>query len=181
MYGLVNKAIKDLIVDNHGVEKWNEICVLSDFYDFEFMGFNTYPDQLTFELVKNASKVLNTDSSVLLEAFGEYWILYTANEGYGELLDITGSTLPDFLGNLDMLHNHISNVMPKLIAPHFSTRNETSNSVELIYRSERLGLIPMLHGLIKGLGKRFNLTVTVKQIEFANESKKENVFLITWP
>lgn len=36
MYGLVNKAIKDLVVNNHGEDKWKEICQLSDFHDEEF-------------------------------------------------------------------------------------------------------------------------------------------------
>jgi hypothetical protein len=26
MYGLVNKAIKDLVVNNHGQDKWDLIC-----------------------------------------------------------------------------------------------------------------------------------------------------------
>jgi hypothetical protein len=58
MYGLVNKAIKDLVVNNHGVEKWNEICKLSDFPEGDFVGMNSYPDKLTYDLVKNASRVL---------------------------------------------------------------------------------------------------------------------------
>ena len=29
MYGLVNKAIKDLVVENHGQEKWQEILLLA--------------------------------------------------------------------------------------------------------------------------------------------------------
>ena len=39
----------------------------------------------------------------------------------------------------------------------FNTRNETENSVGLEYRSHREGLIPMAHGLIKGLGRDSNI------------------------
>lgn len=180
MYGLVNKAIKDLVIKNHGTEKWNEICKLSDFHDPEFVGMNPYPDKLTYDLVKNASTVLKADSAAILEAFGEYWILYTAQEGYGDLMDIAGSNFPDFLNNLDMLHNRISNIMPQLMPPQFSTQNVSANSLELIYTSNRVGLIPMLYGLIKGLGKRFNLNVSIKQIGFADDISNKNIFLITW-
>ena len=72
MYGLVNKAIKDLVVNNHGVDKWNEICKLSDFPEGDFVGMNSYPDKLTYDLVKNASRVLKADADKILEAFGEY-------------------------------------------------------------------------------------------------------------
>ncbi len=181
MYGLVNKAIKDLVVAKHGIDKWNQICELTGFYDEDFVAMNPYPDALTYQLVKNASIVLKTDAAAILEAFGEYWILYTADEGYGDLMDLTGSSFVEFLGNLDMLHYRINNIMPELAAPQFSTRNETENSVELIYNSHREGLVPMLFGLIKGLAKRFGIThVDIKQIQFKGDQQPEQIFLIKW-
>jgi len=45
------------------------------------------------------------------KAFWEYWILFTAEKGYGEMLNLAGSTLPDFLKNLDMLHGRVNNLM----------------------------------------------------------------------
>ena len=105
MYGLVNKAIQDLISNKFGEDKWQEIKKLSGFEDDFFIGLQPYPDSVTYDLVKNASKVLGADASVVMEAFGEYWILYTANEGYGEMMDLAGDTLTDFLNNLDMLDN----------------------------------------------------------------------------
>jgi hypothetical protein len=180
MYGLVNKAIKDLVVNNHGKEVWTEICRLSDFEDMDFIGMNPYPDKITYDLVKNASIVLKADAAAILEAFGEYWILYTADEGYGDLMDLTGSSFLEFLGNLDMLHYRINNIMPQLAAPQFSTRNQKENSVELEYRSHRDGLVPMLYGLIKGLGKRFNMVVSIEQIQVKNEQNDCHVFLIRW-
>jgi hypothetical protein len=180
MYGLVNKAIKDLVVTNHGQDKWVEICRLSGFDDEEFIGMNPYPDKLTYDLVKNASQVLRADAEAILEAFGEYWILYTADEGYGDLMDLTGSTFVEFLGNLDMLHYRISNVMPELSPPQFSIRNQKENSVELEYRSHREGLVPMLFGLIKGLGKRFNLQVQIEHIQQKNDRNDCHIFLISW-
>jgi hypothetical protein len=180
MYGLVNKAIKDLVVTNHGEEKWSEICQLAEFYEEDFMAMNTYPDKLTYDLVKSASIILKADAAVILELFGEYWILYTADEGYGDLLNLTGTNFVEFLGNLDMLHNRINNIMPELLAPQFSTRNIKENSVELEYRSHREGLVPMLLGLIRGLGKRFNLEVKTEHIQQKNEQNDCHVFRITW-
>ena len=64
-----------------------------------------YPDKLTFDLVGAVCQVLKADANDVLEAFGEYWILYTADQGYGNLMDLTGGSFVDFLGNLDMLHH----------------------------------------------------------------------------
>ncbi len=180
MYGLVNKAIKDLVVSNYGNEKWKEICKLTDFDEEDFVGMSSYPDKLTYDLVKNASIVLKADSNIILEAFGEYWILYTAEEGYGDLLNMAGNSFPEFLDNLDMLHLRINNIMPDLRAPQFTTRNSQEKSIELEYRSHRNGFIPMLYGLIKGLGKRFDLNVSTTQIQEKNENNDCHVFKITW-
>jgi hypothetical protein len=72
MYGLVNKAIKDLVLNNHGVVKWSEICKLSDFPEGDFAGMNSYPDKLTYDLMKNALLVVkigeeNNSQTVMLQ------------------------------------------------------------------------------------------------------------------
>jgi len=181
MYGLVNKAIQDLVCERFGEDKWQEIKKLSGFEDDFFIGLQAYPDSLTYSLVKNASKVLGADASIVLETFGEYWILYTANEGYGDMMQLAGETLPDFLNNLDMLHQRVNHIMPNLVAPQFATRNETENTIELEYRSQREGLSPMVIGLLKGLGKRFNKdNYRVSHIETKSDTNDCEVFKIEW-
>ncbi len=181
MYGLVNKAIQDLVCEKFGEDKWLEIKKMSNFEDDFFIGLQSYPDSLTYELVKNSSKILGTESSVIMEAFGEYWILFTAKEGYGEMLDLAGDSLAEFLNNLDMLHNRVNNIMPELVAPQFSTRNETANSIELEYRSKRQGMAPMVVGLLRGLGIRFNKeNMKIEQIQQKNEVNDCDVFKIEW-
>ncbi len=181
MYGLVNKAIQDLVCEKFGEDKWLQIKKMSNFEDDFFIGLQSYPDALTYELVKNASKVLGADGSVIMETFGEYWILYTAKEGYGEMLDLAGDTLSEFLNNLDMLHNRVNNIMPDLVAPQFSTRNETSNSIELEYRSKREGMTPMVVGLLRGLGVRFKKeNMKIEHIQQKNEVSDCHVFKIEW-
>jgi hypothetical protein len=181
MYGLVNKAIQDLVCEKFGEDKWAEIKKLSGFEDDFFIGLQTYPDALTYSLVKNASKILGAEASVVMETFGEYWILYTANEGYGDMMELAGETLPDFLNNLDMLHNRLNNLMPNLMPPQFSTRNETPNSIELEYRSHREGFSPMVVGLLRGLCKRFNKeNYSINHIEQKNETNSCDVFRIEW-
>ena len=180
MYGLVNKAIKDLVCEKFGQEKWEAIAREANFEDPEFVGLQSYPDQLTYDLVKSSSKVLGVDANIVLEAFGEYWILFTADEGYGNLMQLAGDSLPDFLNNLDMLHTRLSNLMPNLAAPQFSTRNVQANSLELEYRSHRKGLEPMVVGLLRGLGKRFEMEVKVQQIADSESDPTCRVFHVSW-
>ena len=181
MYGLVNKAIEDLVTEQFGREKWEAICVEAGHDDLGFIGMKSYPDELTYRLVGAASKVLGAGTDELLEAFGEYWILYTGSKGYGPLMDMAGSKFQDFLKNLDFLHHRVSGMMPQLAPPSFSVRIETPQSMELVYRSHRHGMVPMLKGLIRGLGKKFNQEVTVELLDSVEEADHTlAVLLVKW-
>ena len=180
MYGLVNKAIKDLVVKEFGDQTWDEVCKMAGFEEGEFVGMERYPDSLTYQLVGSISKITNMESKDVLEAFGEHWILYTADEGYGDIMNLSGNNFVYFLSNLDMLHERIAGLMPHLSPPKFTTRNSTQQSIELEYRSERAGLTPMLYGLIKGLAKRYDMVVSVEQIEFKSDTHDCDVFRITF-
>jgi hypothetical protein len=180
MYGIVNRAVEELIIERFGLDKWEEIKLKAGFNSEGFMTLKPYPDELTFKLVGAASEILNVPADKLLEAFGEYWILYTAEKGYGEMLNLAGDSFPAFLKNLNMLHGRVSNLMPELAPPQFECRNEKQNSIELLYRSHRNGMIPMLYGLIKGLAKRFDNEVVIEEIESSVDENTTVTFLLTW-
>jgi hypothetical protein len=96
-------------------------------------------------------------------------------------MELAGESLTDFLNNLNMLHERINNIMPELVAPQFTTRNESSNTIELEYRSHREGLSPMVIGLLKGLCKRFKKeNFKVSQIETKSVNGNCDVFKIEW-
>jgi hypothetical protein len=67
------------------------------------------------------------------------------------------------------------------VPPQFSTRNETTHSIELEYRSKRAGFAPMVIGLLKGLCQRFELTdYTVSHIIQKDDQNDCDVFKIEW-
>lgn len=180
MYGLVNKAVEDLVSKNFGVDKWEEIKSKAAVKEASFTSMQSYPDHVTYDLVGAATEVLGLTAEQILEAFGEYWVLYTAQEGYGDMLDKAGKSLPEFLKNLDALHVRVGNVMPELQPPSFECSDETSNSLHLHYYTERAGLSPMVLGLVKGLGKRFNTPCEVEQIAVMGEAEDHDIFKVTW-
>jgi len=180
MYGLVNKAIQDMVIKGHGTEKWDEIRTLAGMEDERFVSLKSYPDKLTYDLVGAASKVLGADAESILTAFGEHWVLYTAQEGYGEMLEFTGTTLVQFLGNLDLLHLRVKNMMPHLKPPKFECLPVSEREVELLYYSDRPGLSPMVMGLLHGLGKRFGVELTVEHTKVKDSDGRPDRFSIRW-
>jgi Haem-NO-binding len=186
MYGLVNKAIEQMVCTNFGEETWQKIKQKAEINVDMFLSMEGYPDDITHRLVRAASEVLNLPSADIMHAFGEYWVTYTSEEGYGEMMAMSGNNLPEFLGNLDDLHARVGVVFPKLQPPSFecSETDESlaadEESLQLHYYSERDGLAPMVVGLVKGLGKRFDTEVDITQTSDRNDGADHDEFLVKY-
>jgi hypothetical protein len=181
MYGLVNKAIADMVKTKFGEETWQEIRQKASVEDETFLSMEGYPDDVTHRLVKAGSQVLGLSGAQIMEAFGEFWVNYTATEGYGELMDMSGDDLPEFLQNLDNLHARVGVTFPNLKPPSFdSYEGENENELTLEYHSEREGLTPMVFGLVKGLGTRFDTEVDISQTQSREEGADHDEFLIKY-
>ena len=111
--------------------------------------------------------------------FGEHWTLYTAQEGYGEMLNLAGRTLFEFLQNLDHLHARVGLLFPQLRPPSFRCTDVTGGSLRLHYYSERPGLTPFVIGLVKGLGRRFNVPVSITLAQSRTGGADHDEFLVT--
>ena len=180
MYGLVNQAIEDLVRSNQGDATWEVIKQKAGVETEAFLGMEEYPDEVTYKLVQAAAEILNTPSEEFLRAFGEYWVLYTAKEGYGEMLSAGGETLPEFLQYLDTLHTRVGVIMPNLQPPSFSCTEVSDHSLHLHYYSHREGLAAMVIGLVQGLGKMFGTETEVQHIKGHHTGEDHDVFYISW-
>ena len=178
MYGLVNKAIEQMVIEGYDEESWEAIKQKAEVDEDLFINMNSYLDDVTHRLVRAASEVLGLSSNAILQAFGEYWILYTAEEGYGELLKASGHNLPDFLENLDTLHARVGLSFPKLQPPSFQCSHQSQEGMHLHYHSRREGLAPMVKGLIHGLGKRFQTDVTIEQVKAKGKTADHDEFVL---
>lgn len=180
MYGLVNRAIEEMAVTRFGTPAWQEICRRAGLADTAFVGMNAYPDEVTYRLVGAASEVLGLSPEAVLEAFGEYWITYTAERGYGDLLAMAGATLPEFLGNLDAMHARVGLAYPALRPPSFRVSDLSPGTLRLHYHSERAGMAPLVVGLLRGLGKRLNTQVEATLERSRAQGDDHDEFLVRY-
>jgi hypothetical protein len=120
---------------------------------------------MTYQLVGAASECLSVDAEEILTGFGRHWVLVTGREGYGELLNIAGKTLPEFLVNLNNLHTRVSLAFQKLQPPEFHVLQDDGQQLRLQYISERDGLAPFVVGLLGGLGELFGQEVDIELIQ----------------
>jgi hypothetical protein len=162
MFGLVNKGLEDMVCGQYGEETWEEIKSKAEVEIEAFISLDAYPDDITYRLVDAASVVMKIPATDILEAFGRYWILFTATEGYGSLMEMAGDNLPEFLQNLDNLHARVGLSFPNLQPPSFLCSDLEAESLKLHYYSERPGLTPMVVGMLKGLGEKFDTDVDIQ-------------------
>ncbi len=169
MYGLVNQAVQGMVIAGFGEDVWERIKCEAGVDVEAFVSMESYDDAITYSLVQAGSAVLDMSPEAILRAFGEYWVLETAAEGYPELMRAAGDTLPEFIGNLDQLHSRVLMTFPELCPPSFNCKEVDPGVLRVAYMSERVGLEPMVIGLLEGLGKHFKTPIEVSLVEAATE------------
>jgi hypothetical protein len=165
MYVLVNAAVQEFVSTNFGAAKWAAIKLEAGVTVDEFSRMQPYPDETTYKLVGAASKVLGVTPEDALRAFGEFWVLFTGKEGYGNLFDSAGGSFKDFLFNLDNMHTRVGASFPKLKPPSFRFDVIDDENLRMHYQPglpTRQGLCPMVEGLIVGLSKHFQTEVSME-------------------
>lgn len=180
MYGMVNKAVEEMVVAAHGETVWLDIRRRAGVTEEVFISNEGYPDEITYRLVDAASEVMQLPPQKILHAFGEHWVLHTARKGYGHMLAAGGSTIADFLCNLPRFHDRLALQLPKLVPPRFEVTDRTPRSLHLHYITHRNGLTPFVEGILSGLGQMFATPVTVTLIEPRGPGAGHDVFLVEW-
>lgn len=181
MYGIVNRAVEDLICERYGEEKWSAIKKRSNIDIDFFVSNEPYPDDITYKLVGAITEELQIPVNTILVSIGEWWVLRTGKEKYGSLMEAGGDTLREFLMNLPLFHNRIMLIYPKLTPPEFRVSDLTENSIHVHYFSKRPGLQEFVRGLLQGLGKMYNTPVNIELISSRDDGNTHEIFKLTWP
>lgn len=180
MYGLVNIAAKELISGEFGAEAWSRIRHKASVLDDDFVGMQEYPDEITYRLIGAASDILGIPGADLLRAFGQYWTRFIAKRGYGELLEVSGNSLTEFLENLDNMHAQVGLIFPALRPPSFRVTDIGADRLTLHYFSERQGLSAMVIGLLEGLEAHFQLSISAHQTADKSAGADHDIFEVTF-
>ncbi len=66
MYGMVNRAIMDLVIASKDLETWQNICAKAGLPSTTFRNTTVYDDSVTYDLVAAASDELGLTPEVVL-------------------------------------------------------------------------------------------------------------------
>lgn len=178
MYGIVNKAIEDLVIENFGLAVWENIKQKSGIEVDFFLSNHSYDDNITFILAKTISEVTGLSLSEVMVTFGEYWVLKTGKEKYGSLMLAGGNNLREFILNLPDFHSRILLIYPNLTPPEFRVDITDTGSLLLHYHSTRQGLQEFVRGLLQGLCKMFETPAKIELLQSRLEGSDHEIFKI---
>lgn len=178
MYGLLNRAIKDLVESSFGPDAWASVVDKVGPSALDFIAMKKYPDELTYELVAAVSQISGLSQDAVMDAFGEHWISYTGHVGHGDLISIMGDDVITFLRNLDSMHIRIMSMFPELEPPKFVIEDLGGGMYEMDYYSHRPALWPVVIGMVRGLGKMLKQDVSIRLLTPKTEPVGYDRFLI---
>lgn len=162
MYGLINQAVKDLVVSQAGKDAWSDICEAVGIGASDFDPVSPHCDHLTYALVEHAAIKLQLSQEETLRLFGYHWVNFTSAQGYGHVMTLLGRDMRSCLRNLNQMHAHMGAMMPELRPPRFVATELSPSLITLHYYSTRTGLRPMVSGLLEALAEKFDERVTIE-------------------
>jgi hypothetical protein len=180
MYGMVNKSVQALVTTKFGIDKWEEIKQKAGVTIEAFISNESYPDAMTYGLIGAATEVLKLSADEILFSFGEFWVLNTARQDYGDLLSSAGRNMPEFLDYLPMFHTRVALIFPHLKPPRFECSDRQADRITMHYFSHRPGLSVFVRGLFSGIAKMYDTPAQITQTKFKDKGDDHDEFLVCW-
>uniref|UniRef100_A0AC34Q941 Guanylate cyclase n=1 Tax=Panagrolaimus sp. JU765 TaxID=591449 RepID=A0AC34Q941_9BILA len=173
-----------MVVRNYSHDVWLQILEQANLQEKREKILNHYyHDNITYDIVNIISNLTKIPKDQVWESFGTFFVGYVMEVGWDELLRSFSPTLRGFLENLNSMHYFIDHFVYKadLRGPTFRCEKGDNDSIILHYFTYRLGIYPIVKGIIKEIAKRiYNIEVqisvlakTQKTVQMLNEEKTQ--------
>ena len=175
MFGLVHMGLESMVTKQRGADAWEMVLEDAGMESDSVSKMRSYPDQVSFSLIKSVSKQLDLSNSECLEAFGEHWLLEFAPENYDSLLEDSGVDPIEYIKNLNDLQDQITSAFADFRLPSFVLSNTAKNVINIHCKSALKGLEPFVIGLVTGLRKRFDVVLDIEVEAISEFGKGEHI------
>lgn len=180
MKGIINKGIKELVLDRFGAKAWEEILSRAKCEEPFFSATEDYPDQMTLDLVAAASDVSGLAQDEVMFEFGRFWVTHTGVESYPSYFRLAGKNPRDFLLNLNKVHQQVTKNVKNARPPVFEYEQLADGRLLMHYESAR-GLCAVLRGLIVGVGDHFGVELKVREISCMLKGEPRCTMEVSFP
>ena len=173
MKGVIAIALKEMVIRNFGLDKWEEILMDASLpVDLQISSSQDIEDYVIMRVISSACKVLDITPEQAADAFGDYWVNEYAFRIYAAHYEGIGNS-KDFLKRTNQIHTATTLSIPNAHPPKFEYEDPGDNTLIMTYLSNR-GLMNIFIGLVRASGKHFNEELQVERID-------DNKVKITFP
>jgi hypothetical protein len=162
MKGSIVKCMEEMVTEHFGAEKWTE-CMDRARIPSQRRNFTVLSD-VGDEDVRNIMKAIGGATSLsmnqVMDAFGEYWSSVFGPRVYSAYFSSARSAR-ELLLNLDHIHDVMTKSIKFAHPPRFTYEWKGDKCLVMHYRSSR-GMVALMPGLIRGVGKYFNEPLEVR-------------------
>ncbi|OGQ97374.1 MAG: hypothetical protein A2521_08370 [Deltaproteobacteria bacterium RIFOXYD12_FULL_57_12] len=163
MKGVIADCLAKLVIEKFGKEKWMAVLEKAGLpRDTIFLAVEDVDDQAVIRVIEATCKVLNISMTQAADAFGEYWMTSFAPKIYKTYYR-DARTAKDFILKMNFVHAEVTQTIRNARPPKFGYEWKDNNTLVMKYNSTR-GLIDIMAGLIRGVGKYYQEDIQVKKI-----------------
>ncbi|HAR64258.1 MAG: hypothetical protein DKM50_02390 [Candidatus Margulisiibacteriota bacterium] len=172
MKGVIAICLEQLVVEKFGKDKWEKVLTSIGLpADTKFLPTADIDDAAVMAAIKATCTVLGITLAQAADAFGDYWVNVYAKNMYGAYY-LKPKNAKEFLLAMDKVHERTTMTVANAHPPRFEYEEKDAKTLIMKYQSKR-GLIDILMGLVKGVGKHFNESLKVTKLD---ESRLQIVF-----
>ena len=161
MKGTIVNCLEDLVKEKVGRDGWKQVLTDAGLSPVTIISTTaSLPDEQVISLIAAAAGVLHISVQQAMDAFGEYWSSVYAPKMYGPWF-AKATNAREFLLNMDNVHIAITKNVAEAAPPRFTFEDKGPHEMVMNYSSPR-GLVALMPGLIRGVGKYFNENLQVR-------------------
>jgi hypothetical protein len=163
MKGCIALALKELIEEKFGKEKWQKALTDAGLDEEPLiLPISDVDDGVVMGVIKSVCNVCGLTLQEAADAFGDYWVNVYSQRVYPSHYEGIKSA-KEFILKMDDVHVSATKNMPNAHPPRFDYEWKDDATLIMTYKSER-GLIDIMVGLIKGVGKLYKENLRVNKV-----------------
>ena len=179
MYGVIFHFLRDYVIERHGGKATWQALLEAQGYKYKiYFPVQDYADEEMVTLVETASKALNVPIPIVLEDFGSFvgpkllsfYHMYIKDKEMKtfDIIETAGGSIHD------VIHQH----NPERKPPRLSAQRESDDALMVYYQSQRK-LCPVVRGIIRGLGDKFNESFDINETQCMHEGADKCIMRLT--
>lgn len=160
MKGVIVNCLAEMVKENFDADRW-AMALERAGLDRKAIFFTTQDidDEICMRLIDSVCQVLGISLEQAGDAFGDYWVNVFAPRIYHVYYESAHSA-QEFLLKMDYIHRISTRAIPGSRPPRFEYEWKDDRTLRMKYISQR-GLIDLLLGLVKGVGKYYGQELDV--------------------